>query len=187
MSVLEKRMDLHPLCHEHHLELKLAWFLLTTQGKRAQISAYHCPEPGCSVYYNSSQGYFILSRNGGHMEADSVPRVACEHDGTLLYLAEVQPERNHFRLWKCPQCNAPHTNPRLSRMLKPIVDAKGRITLWRCSDCAWTGPFHSESFDDVALWQAARKAFQEHVCNGLKDPAPQRLGPTLTKPPEPAA
>jgi hypothetical protein len=177
VNVLEKSMNLRALCYEHHVEMKLTWFLFTTQGKRIQMSGYRCPEPGCSVHYNSSQGYFLLNQNRGQMETDSVPRVECKHDGTLMYLAEVQLQRSHARSWECPQCNLRHLSGE-GRTLKPIPDAKGAITLWRCSDCAWTVPGHSEFV--VALWPAARKAFQEHICESDKDPAPQRPGLFIT-------
>ena len=173
MNVLETRMNLRALCYEHHVEMKLTWFLFTTQTERGQVSAFHCSEPGCSVHYNSSRGYFRLSRDRGQMETDSVPHVKCAHDGAQMYLAEVQPERTHVRIWQCPQCNANHTNGKLSRALKPIADADGRITLWRCSDCAWTAPAHSE-FADMALWQASRKAFHEHNCASHKE-SPQKI------------
>jgi transposase-like protein len=39
-----------------------------------------------------------------------VPRVSCPGDEHPMYLAEVQPEKKKFSLWKCPECNASRTN-----------------------------------------------------------------------------
>ena len=106
MRVLEgeQRMELHVLCHEHHVKLDL--MSLDIGGHNAPIVLYACPELNCGVRYNSSQGYFILSGNGHGLSTDSVPRIRCKHDDVPLYLSEVMPKKRSFRLWKCPQCGA---------------------------------------------------------------------------------
>jgi len=38
------------------------------------------------------------------------PRVACPRDGQPMYLAETNPEKKAFRLWRCPQCHSSRTN-----------------------------------------------------------------------------
>jgi hypothetical protein len=112
MSVGRPSKQLHPLCHEHHIEMKLNEILVTAGSERTQLLAYACPEPGCWVHYSNSQGYFISSQNG--TDTDSMPRVRCEQDGMPMYLAEVLPERRSFRLWKCPQCDMCHASGGLS-------------------------------------------------------------------------
>jgi hypothetical protein len=112
MSVGWPSRDIHPLCHEHHIGMKLNQILVTTGSERTPVLAYTCPEPDCLVQYSNLQGYFISTQNG--TDADSLPRVRCEQDGMPMYLAEVLPERRSFRLWKCPQCNTCRASGALS-------------------------------------------------------------------------
>ena len=69
-----------------------------------------CTEADCLVHYNIYRGYFMLSQNGNTNELDMVPSVRCPHDGTPMYLAEVDPDKKGFRLWICPQCEGRRTN-----------------------------------------------------------------------------
>jgi hypothetical protein len=41
-----------------------------------------------------------------------MPRTRCPHHGLRMYLAEVQPRKRSFRLWRCPLlgCKASLTN-----------------------------------------------------------------------------
>jgi hypothetical protein len=114
MLVGRPSKELHPLCHEHHVEMTLNQILVTTGRERTQVLAFACPEPDCGVHYSNSQGYFISTQNGTGTDTDSLPRVRCEQDGMPMYLAEVLPEKKSFRLWKCPQCNMCHASGALS-------------------------------------------------------------------------
>jgi hypothetical protein len=114
MSVGRSSRELHPLCHEHHVEMKLNQILLTTGSEHTETLAFACLEPDCLVHYSNTLGYFIPTQNGAGTETDSMPRVRCEQDGMPMYLAEVLPERRSFRLWKCPQCNLCHASGALS-------------------------------------------------------------------------
>jgi hypothetical protein len=108
------RKDLHILCYEHHIEMKLGRVLLKLRGKPAEALVYACPEPGCLVHYQNLRGYFIVIQEANTIERDMVPRVRCSNDGQLMYLAEVRPERKGFRLWKCPKCNTSRSNQEIS-------------------------------------------------------------------------
>jgi hypothetical protein len=100
MTVEKTRTDLHPLCYEHHLEMKL----VHVHPKR-NISGlvYACPKADCSIHYNGPAGYFVVG---------SIPRTRCPHHGLRMYLAEVRPRKRSFRLWRCPLpgCKARLTN-----------------------------------------------------------------------------
>jgi hypothetical protein len=84
--------------------------LSNSEGDLTQTLAYTCTQPDCPVHYNIYRGYFILSQNGNTNELDMVPNVRCPHDGTPMYLAEVDPDKKGFRLWICPQCDGRRTN-----------------------------------------------------------------------------
>jgi hypothetical protein len=66
MPPLENSSALKPLCHEHHLQMRLTQVPLQTGSEPTQALVYACPEPDCFVNYNSSRGYFIVTdkRNG---------------------------------------------------------------------------------------------------------------------------
>jgi len=55
---LLRNKTLQPLCHEHHLKMRLSQVPLQTGSKLAQTLVYACPEPDCLIHYNSSRGYF---------------------------------------------------------------------------------------------------------------------------------
>lgn len=101
--------QLQVLCHEHHLEMRMTEVLLAIDNLPSRTPAYGCPEPACAVRYTVSSGYF-LAPTLGHVELDGVPRVTCPRDGAPMYLAELNPEKRAFRLWRCPQCNSIRTN-----------------------------------------------------------------------------
>ena len=100
MAVEETRTDLHPLCYEHHLEMK---FVHLQPKRNISGLVYACPKPDCLIHYNGPVGYFVVS---------STPRTRCPHHGLPMYLAEVQPRKRSFRLWRCPRlgCKASLTN-----------------------------------------------------------------------------
>jgi len=90
--------------------MRLNQSLLNSEGDPIQKLAYACTQPDCLVHYNIYRGYFMLSQNGNTNELDMVPNVRCPHDGTPMYLAEVDPDKKGFRLWICPQCDGRRTN-----------------------------------------------------------------------------
>jgi hypothetical protein len=108
MPATQLSKDLHVLCHEHHLEMKLNGSVLNAEGYETQAIAFGCTEPDCFVHYSTSRGYFMANQNGNGVEM--VPKVRCFLDGLPMYLAEINPEKRGFRLWSCPQCGANRTN-----------------------------------------------------------------------------
>jgi len=110
MPATQPSKELRALCHEHHAEMKPNQSLWNSEDDAKHTLAYACTEPDCLVHYSIYRGYFILSQNGNTHELDMVPRVRCPHDGTPMYLAEVDPDKKGFRLWICPQCDGRRTN-----------------------------------------------------------------------------
>ena len=110
MPATQPSKELRVFCHERHVEMRLNQRILNSKGDAKHSLAYACTEPDCLVHYNIYRGYFILSQNGNTNELDMVPRVRCPHDGTPMYLAEIDLEKRDFRLWKCPQCDGRRTN-----------------------------------------------------------------------------
>jgi len=104
MPATQPSKELRAFCHEHHVEMRLNRNPLNTEGYDPTLS-YACTAPDCLVHYNTYRGYFILSQNGITNEPDTVPRVRCPHDGTPMYLAEIDLKKRDFRLWICPQCD----------------------------------------------------------------------------------
>ena len=105
-SALQRNRALQPLCHEHHLEMRLTQVPLQTGSEPSQTLVYACPEPDCLVHYNSSGGYFAVLHNGNGIDRDMMPELVCSQDGLPMYLAEVLTTQRSFRLWRCPQCNS---------------------------------------------------------------------------------
>ena len=97
--------ELRALCHEHHAAMQL-----NRERGDTQTLAFACTEPDCFVHYNIYRGYFVLSQNGNMNELEMVPSVRCLRDGAPMYLAETDPEKREFRLWRCPQCDGRRTN-----------------------------------------------------------------------------
>jgi hypothetical protein len=128
MPATQPSKELRPLCHEHHAEMKLNQSLLNSQDAAKHTFAYACTEPDCPVHYSIYRGYFILSQNGNTNELDMVPSVRCPHEGTLMYLAEIDLEKRGFRLWRCPQCDGRRTNeePLIGLASQEIQDVSGK-------------------------------------------------------------
>jgi hypothetical protein len=110
IPALQRNRALQPLCHEHHLEMRLTQVPLQTGSEPAQTLVYACPERDCVVHYNSSRGYYFIKHNGNRVDGDMMPEVWCSQDGLPMYLAEVLPTQRSFRLWRCPQCNSSRRN-----------------------------------------------------------------------------
>jgi hypothetical protein len=110
MPPLQGNRAFQPLCHEHHLEMRLTKVPLQTGSEPTHTLVYVCPEPDCLVHYDSSRGYFIVTHNGNGIDRDMMPEVWCSQDGLPMYLTVVLPEDRSFRLWKCPGCNSSRRN-----------------------------------------------------------------------------
>ena len=128
MPATQSSKELRAFCHEHHVKMRLNQSLLNSEGDPTQTLVYACTEPDCLVHYNIYRGYFMLSRGGNANEVDMVPRVRCPHDGTPMYLAEIDREERDFRLWKCPQCDGRRTNEEglIGSASQGIRDASGK-------------------------------------------------------------
>jgi len=131
MPATQPSKELRAFCHEHHVKMRLNQSLLNSEGDPTQKLAYACTEPDCLVHYNTYRGYFILSQNGIANEPDTVPRVRCPHDGTPMYLAEIDLEKRAFRLWICPQCDKRRTNEEglIGLASQGIWDVSGKSSL----------------------------------------------------------
>jgi hypothetical protein len=101
--------QVHPHCYEHHVEMRMVEAFVESVGPQTHASAYACLQPDCGVHYAPQNGYFVLPKNV-QAELDMTPRVTCPRDGQPMYLAETNPEKKAFRLWRCPQCHSSRTN-----------------------------------------------------------------------------
>ena len=110
MPATQLSKELHPLCYEHHVKMRLNQSLLNNEPDLTQPPLYACAEPNCLVHYNIYRGYFLPSQSEDTGEPEMVPDVRCHHDGMPMYLAEINQEKKGFRLWICPQCDARRTN-----------------------------------------------------------------------------
>ena len=99
-GAVPSRANLQPLCYEHHVLMRPVQILAKGEMYPAPTLAYACTESGCLIYFSSSTGYFMTP----------IPNVTCPHHSLPMYLAEVKPQDRSFRLWRCPQCDATHTN-----------------------------------------------------------------------------
>ena len=132
MPATQPSKELRAFCHEHHVEMRLNQNALNSKGDNpTQTLAYACTEPDCFVHYNTYRGYFILSQNGITNEPDTVPSVRCPHDGTPMYLAEIDLRKRAFRLWICPQCDGRRTNEEglIGLASQGIWDVSGKRSL----------------------------------------------------------
>jgi hypothetical protein len=131
MPATQPSKELRAFCHEHHVEMRPNQNPLNREGDPTQTLAYACTEPDCLVRYNIYRGYFILSQNGITNELDTVPRVRCPHDGTPMYLAEIDLQKRGFRLWICPQCDGRRTNEEglIGLASQGIQDVSGKSSL----------------------------------------------------------
>ena len=128
MPATQPSKELRALCHEHHVEMRLNQGLSNSEGYATQTPAYACTDPHCLVHYNIFRGYFMLPQNENMNQMDRVPRVRCPHDGTPMYLAEIDLEKRDFRLWRCPQCDGRRTNEEdlISSASQEIQDVSGK-------------------------------------------------------------
>jgi hypothetical protein len=109
MPVAQPSREVHPLCHEHHVEMRHTQIVQRIEGEPIPAPAYACSASDCLVRYASSHGYYLAAEYG-LMQRDGTPRHICSDDGQPMYLSEINSEERSFRLWKCPQCDATRTN-----------------------------------------------------------------------------
>jgi hypothetical protein len=109
MATPQLRKQFHALCHEHHAPMRMIEILTKTEGPPTRTLAYACPQPDCGVHYAPQNGYFVLPKNG-EAKLGMTPRVRCPRDGQPMYLAQTNPQKKAFRLWRCPQCHSNRTN-----------------------------------------------------------------------------
>lgn len=110
MPATQSSEEFHPLCHEHHIRMKVNRKTGKSNGEVTERHLYACTAPDCLVHYDDSRGYFIPSLNGSSNKPGIVPKVRCRQDGKPMYLADVKPEKKDFRFWRCPQCGGTRTN-----------------------------------------------------------------------------
>jgi hypothetical protein len=103
------RKDLHVLCYQHHKEM-----LLSRVSEPPEGVLYACEEPSCLIRYHAARGYFLDTEDSKTIELEIMPRVSCRNDGQSMYLAQVNPEKSSFRLWKCPECDQSRNNEETS-------------------------------------------------------------------------
>src|SRR2546430_13530487 len=70
---------------------------------------FFCDIPGCTISYTTSRGY-LFSLSAIQSEVQALPNVTCVLDGNPMYLAEVKPQNQSFRLWKCARRSEEHTS-----------------------------------------------------------------------------
>jgi hypothetical protein len=105
----QSNKEFRALCHEHHVEMRPNQGVPSGGSNIMQALTYACTAPGCLVHYSVSRGY-SQSQNGNGNEWDQMPKVNCFLDGAPMYLAQIDPEKRAFRLWRCPQCGTTLTN-----------------------------------------------------------------------------
>jgi hypothetical protein len=92
---------IHPLCYEHHCEMKPHESSSSEDGMD-----YSCDEPECLVHYSRSDGYFLNTQDQVLIKKAPIPpHQYCSKDRYPMYLLEVQPDQPSFRLWRCPKCS----------------------------------------------------------------------------------
>jgi hypothetical protein len=101
--------QVHPHCYEHDVEMRMVEAFVESVGPQTHASVYARTHADCGVHYAPPNGYFVLPKNG-QAELDMTPRVTCPRGGQPMYLAETNPEKRAFRLWRGPQCHLSRTN-----------------------------------------------------------------------------
>ncbi len=93
--------DLRPLCSRDDHVMRYE-----PHGSRANTGnydSYHCSSCGCSVRYNTIDGYFTLLGISGQTYTISEPgvnTVQCPADGSWLY-RQANPRNNKGIQWNC--------------------------------------------------------------------------------------
>ena len=128
MPATQPSKELRALCYEHHVEMRPDQRISNSKVIGTHTLGYACTQPECLVCYSIPNGYFILNQNGNGNALEAAPRVPCPRDGAPMYLAETDLEKKEFRLWRCPQCDARHTNEEglIGSASKEIQDLAGK-------------------------------------------------------------
>jgi hypothetical protein len=122
-ETLQRPRRLYPLCHEHHLEMRVMQIPQQVVSEAEHAPVYACPEPSCLVRYNSSSGYFIFTQNRNGIERDMMPRICCSQDGLPMYLTGAH---RSLRVWRCPQCYSSHRSQ--DDLLQPPLETSPTVT-----------------------------------------------------------
>lgn len=97
MPGLAPASRIHPLCFEHHSEMKL---LETSSSEE-----YVCQEADCFIHYRRLDGYFQSTQDQYLIKrCPTPPHKYCPKDRYPMYLLEAPPHRPRFRIWRCPKC-----------------------------------------------------------------------------------
>lgn len=56
-----------------------------------------------------------------------------------------------------------HIRGTLAKALQPVVDMRGRIVLWKCSQCRWTHSLANQ-FTGMSPSPIVVELFQQHRC-----------------------
>ena len=100
MPALADRINIHPLCYEHHSEMAVP---KVVSNRRELVFA--CQQPSCFVHYSNRDGYFLNTQDRVLIkQCPAPPHQFCSYDKFPMYLVEVQQEQPSFRLWRCPKC-----------------------------------------------------------------------------------
>jgi hypothetical protein len=77
---------IHPLCYEHHSEMRLTKFAENHAGM-----VYACHRRNCLVHYSVSEGYFLdIQGEVINEQCSTPPHRYCSRDRYPMYLSEVQ-------------------------------------------------------------------------------------------------
>ena len=123
MAATQMRYEFQPFCYMHQVEMKPKQTRQTTRNGPAQRTIFACPRADCLVHYDTSQGYFLLTRNADGNCGIPEPGllVRCERDRAPMYLSEFFPDRWSLRLWKCPLCHTVRANADISAAQEPSL------------------------------------------------------------------
>jgi hypothetical protein len=103
---------LQPLCprddHPMRFESKgIAWKALPSDKELETLPSYHCNLEGCSVRYDSANGYYMVVLTPDQpffVEEPGVNLRRCPHHGTWLYRAQGQ----EGLVWRCGVAECHH-------------------------------------------------------------------------------
>ena len=92
---------LRPLCTRDNHVMK--YESGSSRANTGQLASYHCGSVGCSVRYNSTEGYYTLMGIAGHaypVDEPGVNTVKCPIHGRWLYRRENNGAEPRVR-WFC--------------------------------------------------------------------------------------
>jgi hypothetical protein len=98
---LTMRSDLQPICPTHHAVMVPCQLVQDFDGRISYKPCYVCTTPGCGYHWDVLQGYFS-AHEGSSIKRDLVHLQKCNHDGSLMFIADFEPQKSK-RTWKCGQ------------------------------------------------------------------------------------